>query len=102
MKENKKMVLERWKKFAKEHNLELNPDIDIDLKAETCIQYNGACPCLIKWRLSCPCKEALDDIKEADACYCMVFRKKGKTIDFTEHSKMTKKVREKLGIGKKS
>ena len=100
MKENKEIVLKRWNKFLKEHpELEFNPDVDIDLKAETSAKYDSACPCLVRWRLSCPCPEVLDDIKEADACYCMVFRKKGKTIDLTEHSKMTKKVREKLGIG---
>lgn len=95
---DKKELLEKWKKFAQKHNLELNPDVDIGLKADTCIKYNGACPCLIKWRLTCPCEDVLDDIKEANACYCMVFRKKGTKIDLVEHNKMTKKVRIKLGI----
>ena len=98
MSEDKKVILEKWKKFAKEHNIGLNPDIDIDLKAEVCAGNGNACPCLPYWRLSCPCPKVLDDIKEADACYCMVFRKKGKKIDYEEHSKMTKKVREQLGI----
>lgn len=102
MNENKRIVFERWNRFLKEHSdLEFNPDVDIELKAETCAKYGNVCPCLPRWRLSCPCSEALDDIEEADACYCMVFRKKGKKIDLAEHSKMTKKVREKLGIGKK-
>ena len=100
MKESKKEVLERWKKFAREHNIELNPDVDIDQKAGVCADNNGVCVCLPRWRKYCPCPEVLDDIKEANACYCMVFKARGKKIDLKEHSKMTKKVREKLGIGK--
>jgi ferredoxin-thioredoxin reductase catalytic subunit len=99
--ETKEEVLKRWKKFAKDNNLELNQDIDINLKAEVTAKYNGVCACLPRWRTSCPCPEVLDDIKEANACYCMVFKAKGKTIDLKEHSKMTKKIREKLGINKK-
>jgi len=99
MKNDKETVLERWRKFIQEHSyIEFNPDSDIDLKAEICAKYNGACPCLIRWRLSCPCPEAIEEIKTVNACYCMVFKAKNKTIDLDEHSKMTKKAREKLGI----
>lgn len=96
----KEEILNKWKKFLKEHlGFEFNPYVDIDLKAEVCANYNGACPCLVKWRLSCPCSEAIEEIKEVNACYCMVFKAKHKYVDLEEHSEMTKKAREKLGIG---
>ena len=61
---NKKQVLERWELFARKHNLELNLDVDLDLKAKVCADYNNGCPCLPKWRSFCPCKGALEDIKD--------------------------------------
>jgi ferredoxin-thioredoxin reductase catalytic subunit len=94
-------LLKQWEIYAKKQGVELNKDVDINLKAYACSIYDGACPCLVRWRLECPCPEALEEIKEANACYCMVFKKKGSKIDFEKHSEMTKKVREKLGIGKK-
>lgn len=93
-------LLKKWEQYAKQHNLELNRDIDINLKAEVCAKSNGACPCLVHWRSDCPCKEALEEIKEANACYCMLFKKKKAVIDFKKHSEMTLRARDRLGIGK--
>ena len=48
MSEDKKIILEKWKKFAKEYNIELNPDVDTDLKAEVCAGNGNACPCVFR------------------------------------------------------
>ncbi len=98
---SKSEILSRWNKFIKDNNLEFNPNIDIDEKAGICAKYNGSCLCLPRWRTICPCPEIFDDLKEADACYCMLFKAKGKTVDLKKHNEMTKKVREKLGLNKK-
>jgi len=94
-------ILRKWEIYAKKHGFDLNPDVDIKLKAYVCSLYGDACPCLVHWRKTCPCPEALEEIREANACYCMVFKKKGSVIDLKKHSEMTKRAREKLGIQKK-
>lgn len=94
----KEKILKRWKEFAEKNGLEFNQNINVDLKLDTCTKYGGACPCLPRWRKECPLPECLEDIEEANACYCMVFKKSDKDIDYAEHSKMTLKVRQRLGL----
>ena len=89
-------VMKKWSSFAKKEGLEFNPIINVVAKAESCVRCGGACPCLPSYRKKCPSEDCLGDIERAGVCYCFVFKKKGKDIDFDEYPLMTKSVRDKF------
>lgn len=59
-------------RFAEKHNLHILPGHDPYSWAQLVIE-EGGCPCVPSRKGNCPCKYALDDIKENHCCRCHLF-----------------------------
>lgn len=68
-----KAVLEGWRKFAKDNNIELAEWNPLHLRAEQLAKNGGKCPCLPDKRPKCPCMECLEEVKKDGVCFCCVF-----------------------------
>lgn len=57
--------------FARDHGLVIHPGKGYDYYVEGFLQFKR-CPCDPK-RLSCPCDEAIEDVKREGHCLCRLF-----------------------------
>jgi ferredoxin-thioredoxin reductase catalytic subunit len=66
--------------FAQDFNLVINPAKGMELQVEYFFRF-GFCPCdSTRQRTSCPCDQALDDIKKTGHCLCKLFWKDMETF----------------------
>lgn len=65
-------IVKNIKGFAEAHDLHILPGHDIVKWAEIVIE-GGGCPCVPSRKGACPCKYALNDIKENHCCRCHLF-----------------------------